>query len=86
MTLNPLRAWRSRIAKLEAAREDRRIWAAHLAELHRRRVIVELEQAGGRRVIETVEELDTLDWPCLVREITPEDELEFYPQIWERAF
>ncbi|MFE3229315.1 hypothetical protein [Nocardia sp. NPDC059228] len=48
--------------------------------------IAELERQSGHSVIETREELDTLDWPCLVREITPEDELEFYPQIWERAF
>lgn len=37
-------------------------------------------------VVETVAELDALDWPCTVREIPVKDELVFYPQIWERAF
>ncbi|MFE3081808.1 hypothetical protein [Nocardia tengchongensis] len=48
--------------------------------------IVEADWRRPARAIATAEELDTLDWPCLVREITPADELEFYPQIWERAF
>ncbi|WP_029926342.1 hypothetical protein [Nocardia otitidiscaviarum] len=37
------------------------------------------------RRIETSEQLDTLDFPCVIREI-PDDPLEFYPQIWEMAF
>ncbi|WP_029931065.1 hypothetical protein [Nocardia otitidiscaviarum] len=38
------------------------------------------------RVIETREDLDALGWPCVVREIPADDDLEFYPQIWEKAF
>lgn len=45
--------------------------------------------AGWRppaRVIETVEQLDTLGYPCVIREVPHADEPmtdDFYPQMWE---
>ncbi|MET8430108.1 hypothetical protein [Nocardia sp. NPDC004860] len=38
------------------------------------------------RRIETPEQLDALGFPCVIREIPAEDEIEFYPQIWEKPF
>lgn len=37
------------------------------------------------RVIETREELDTLGFPCVIRE-EPTHPTEFYPVIWEMGF
>lgn len=50
--------------------------------------IAELEQSSTARLVSTTEELDALafSFPCVVREIPPENELEFYPQIWEKTF
>lgn len=37
-------------------------------------------------LITTSEQLDALGWPCVIREIPAEGEIEFYPQIWEKTF
>lgn len=37
------------------------------------------------RRIETPEQLATLGFPCGIREI-PDDDMEFYPQVWEMGF
>ena len=37
-------------------------------------------------LITTREQLDALGWPCVIREIPAEGEIEFYPQIWEKTF